>query len=99
MKDAGLVISGVIAAGMVLVVLPVAAATFLRLRPRKSVLCPQTGRVAGIRVNALEAALASTFDRLPLKVKECSLWPEKGGCAQECLRGVEHGRDTALGAG
>ncbi len=89
MKDWGLVIAAVTAAGLLLVVLPVVVTTFQRFRAQRSVACPDGGRVAGIQVDPLKVALGAAFDRLPLRVRSCTLWPEKSGCRQGCLRRVE----------
>ena len=78
-------ILGVVSAGLVLVVLPVTVGTYRRLKAARSVVCPRTSRVAGVKVDAVAAAVGSAFDRLPLRVTSCSLWPEKRGCGQECV--------------
>jgi len=78
-------ILGVVSAGLVLVVLPVTVGTYRRLKAARSVVCPRTARVAGVKVDAVAAAVGSAFDRLPLRVTSCSLWPEKRGCGQECV--------------
>jgi hypothetical protein len=89
MKDWSLVIAGVLAAGLLLVVLPVGVSTFLRMRRGRSVVCPKTGEVAGIRLDAWRAAGGSLVDRSALKVSGCTLWPWKEGCAQNCLKNLE----------
>lgn len=88
-------IVGVVGAGLLLVALPVAVGAYRRFRGARSLLCPRTGGPAGVRVDALSIAIGSAFDRLPLRVAECSLWPENRGCGQECLGRV---RADELGA-
>lgn len=88
-------ILGVITAGLLLVVVPVAVDAYRRFRAPRSLVCPRTGGPAGVRVDALSLAIGSAFDRVPLKVASCSLWPENRGCGQECLGRV---RAEELGA-
>jgi hypothetical protein len=91
------VIFAVVAAGLGIVVLPVVMGAYRRLRRPRSVVCPQTASIAGIRLNAIGAAAGAAFDRLPLKVASCTLWPEREGCGQDCLGEVvrEESRATA----
>jgi len=81
-------ILGVIVAGLLLVVVPVAVDAYRRFRKPRSLFCPRTEGPAGVRVDAVSAAIGSAFDRLPMKVAACSLWPENRGCRQECLARV-----------
>lgn len=78
-------IVGVVAAGLGLVAVPVAYDAWRRFRTARSVVCPGTGGVAGVRIHAVAAAVGAAFDRLPLKVASCSHWPERKGCGQECV--------------
>ena len=78
-------ILGVIAAGLGLVAFPVAVDAYRRFRTPRSLVCPRTGGLAGVRIDAVSAAFGSAFDRLPLRVADCSLWPTNRGCGQECL--------------
>jgi hypothetical protein len=84
-------ILGVIAAGLLLVVLPVAAGTYRRFRAARSLVCPRTGGVAGVRVDAVAAAVGSAFDRRFLRVASCSLWPKNRGCGRECVAAFRQG--------
>jgi hypothetical protein len=58
---------------------------FIQFRGRRQVLCPETGSVAIIRINALYAAVSSAVADPELYVSDCSLWPERQGCRQECV--------------
>ena len=86
MKDWNLVIAGVVAAGLVLVVLPVGVTTFLRMRKGRSLVCPKSGKIAGVRVDPWRAAAGSLVDRSALKVTGCTLPAWKEGCAETCLQ-------------
>ena len=82
----GIVVTAIIALAAVYVLVPVAADTFRRYRTKKSLRCPETGREAEVGIDAGRAALTSAFGRALLRVKNCSLWPERKECAQDCVR-------------
>jgi hypothetical protein len=85
MPHPGLVVVGVIAAAVVLVAFPVALMTYLDFRKARWVRCPETDSKAAVHVDALHAAVGSTIGALPLRVDDCSLWPEREGCAERCV--------------
>jgi hypothetical protein len=81
-----LVILSVLAVGVLLVVVPVVLTTLSENREPKAVACPVTRGLATITVDAGRAARTAAFGRMSLSVAQCSLWPEREGCAQGCLR-------------
>jgi hypothetical protein len=58
---------------------------YVQFRGKRQVLCPETGGVATIRIDALHAALSSAVDDSELHVTHCSRWPERQDCGQECV--------------
>lgn len=82
-------ILAILAVGMFFVVLPVALTTFSQYRRKFTVICPETGCPAEIGVDAGRATRGAVFGRLSLRAQTCSLWPERGGCEQGCLRSPE----------
>jgi hypothetical protein len=61
------------------------ASAWWTYRGQRVVTCPETKRPAGVAVNAAHAALTA-FGKAPeLRLSECTRWPEKAGCGQECL--------------
>ena len=76
------------AAGFFFVLLPVALMAFYSYGGRESVTCPETGGGAEIGLDGGCAARSSILGRLKLRVRSCSLWPERGNCDQECLRSL-----------
>jgi hypothetical protein len=66
-----------------------AARTYLRFRGKAIVVCPENKQPAGVQVNALSAALTAVGGRLELRLSECTRWPEKQGCGQQCLAAIE----------
>ncbi len=80
-----LVILGVLAIGIVTVVLPVALTTLADHREPKSLPCPETGLATTVQVDAGRAARAAILGRVRLAVQNCSRWPERGSCGQGCV--------------
>jgi len=80
-----IVVLAVVALGLLYVLMPLAADTFRRFRSPRRMSCPETGGPAEVGVDASRAALTSAFGQPSLRVKSCSLWPEKDQCKQDCL--------------
>jgi hypothetical protein len=80
-----LVILGVLAIGIVTVVLPVVLTTLADHRQPKSLVCPETGLATTVQVDAGRAARGAVVGRVRLAVQNCARWPERGGCGQGCL--------------
>ncbi len=80
-----IVVAAVISIGLLCVLFPVAADFYRRYRGARLLRCPETGREAQVGIDAPHVALTSAFGRPRLRVKSCSLWPEKEGCRQKCL--------------
>lgn len=80
-----LVILGVLAIGIVTVVLPVALTTLADHREPKSLVCPETGLATTVQVDAGRAARGAVFGRMRMAVQNCSRWPERADCGQGCV--------------
>jgi len=66
-------------------------------RGTRLVACPETKRPAAVEVDAFRAALASFGDEPGrLRLADCSRWPEKAGCGQECLGEIERDGESCL---
>jgi hypothetical protein len=68
---------------------------FMKYRGARVITCPETEAPAGVEVNALKAAF-SGFGKPELRLKDCSRWPEKENCGQECLTQVEESPEDCL---
>ena len=64
---------------------------YLRFRGTRVVTCPETEQPAAVKV-----ALAATFDEPHLRLKECTRWPERRNCGQECLKQIEAAPEDCL---
>ena len=81
-----IVLAAIVALAVAYVLLPVVSAVFLRFRGTKELACPETGATAKVGADARWAALTAAFRHPVLRVKDCSLWPGRRGCEQNCLR-------------
>jgi hypothetical protein len=74
----------------------VATRAYFQLRGKRVVTCPETHEKVTVAVDARRAA-AQTFGGIPhLRLKECTRWPEKQNCGQDCLRELEANPQTCL---
>jgi hypothetical protein len=76
----------IVATGLLFVVAPVVADAYARYRNGKALKCPETHGAAEVTLNTHRAALAAAFGKPILRVKSCSLWPQKSGCAEKCVK-------------
>ena len=76
----------VVALGGLYVLLPVVIHTFQLYRNKKVKICPETGGLAQVDIDARRAALTSAIGRPHLRIKNCTLWPKRKDCDQNCLK-------------
>jgi hypothetical protein len=77
---------GVVAIGCLYVLVPRALFTWQRYRNKRVVKCPDTGGLAEVDIDARGAAFSSIFRKPLLKMKNCTLWPKRTGCDEECVK-------------
>ncbi|HXG52770.1 MAG TPA: hypothetical protein VNN77_15340 [candidate division Zixibacteria bacterium] len=80
-----MVILGVVSIGLIFVIGPIVIDTYRRYRLARVVDCPEARTSAEVRLNTRKAMLAAAFGRSLLRVKSCSLWPARKGCAEACV--------------
>ena len=90
MNRAFLLIAGVVTLGLYFVVAPAIVSTFRRYRGRRTIVCPETDRIAEMEIKAGRAGVMAAFGKNSLRVKWCSLWPGRKGCAEECVKNDGH---------
>ena len=61
----------------------------LRWRGTRIVECPENHATAAVEVDAARVAAGAVRGAPQLQLRTCSRWPEKAGCAQDCLREIE----------
>ena len=86
----------VLAAGLfVLRAIPGVRAYFT-FRGKRLVTCPETKKPEAIDVAAGEAALGAFFNEPTVRLNQCSRWPERRDCGQDCLQQVEADPENCL---
>jgi hypothetical protein len=80
-----LLIGGIVCLGSIYVIAPIVTDSYRRYRNRRTVICPETGQIAEVDLKAVQASLISALGKHWVRVKWCSLWPRKKGCAEECV--------------
>jgi hypothetical protein len=63
--------------------------SFSRYRGSRIVTCPETKKPAIVEVDSLHASLTSTVGLPDIRLEDCSRWPIKGQCGQECLMDLD----------
>jgi len=86
----------VIGAGLFLARSVPALRAYLNSRGKRLVTCPETQKPEAVDVDAGETALGVFFAEPTLRLKECSRWPERQDCGQECLQQIEGDRGNCL---
>jgi len=81
-----LLIAGVVILGLYFVIGPAVVSTYRRYHGRRTIICPENDQIAEMEIKAGRAGVMALFGRHPLRVKWCSLWPRRKGCAEECLQ-------------
>ncbi len=74
-------------AAVVLVVVPMVR-LYMRFKGTRIVTCPETHETVAVEVDASQVAF-STLENLHLQLRQCTRWPERENCGQECLSQVE----------
>src|ERR1700686_3458396 len=62
---------------------------YFRFRGKRIITCPETHKPAAVDVAVGEAALGALLSEPTLRLKQCSRWPERQHCGQECLQQLE----------
>ncbi|HEX9878846.1 MAG TPA: hypothetical protein VGB25_01480 [Candidatus Binatia bacterium] len=88
METLWILIGAVILLGVFYVLVPTYIFTYQRLRRKRVLRCPESGMLVEVNLDPRLAALTSPFGKPWLRVKDCTLWPKKKNCKQECLHGV-----------
>ena len=66
-----------------------AVGTWLKYRGTRVVECPENHQMVAVEVDAHHAAWSTPQGRPHLRLEDCTRWPEKAGCGQDCLSQIE----------
>ncbi len=69
---------------------------FFTFRGKRLVTCPETHKPEAVDVAAGEAALGAFFNEPTVRLNQCSRWPERENCGQECLQQIETSPQNCL---
>jgi hypothetical protein len=70
-----------------------------KYRGSRIVTCPETKMPAIVEVDSLHAALTSTVGLPDIRLEDCSRWPIKKQCGQECLIDLDVAPERCLVSG
>jgi hypothetical protein len=62
---------------------------YLRQRGDRLITCPETLKPEAVRVDAGHAAVTSLMGHTELKLSDCTRWPERQTCGQDCLSQIQ----------
>lgn len=62
---------------------------YFRFRGARLVTCPETHKPAVVEAAARSMGMQAIWDEPCLHLSECSRWPMREGCGQDCLRQLE----------
>jgi hypothetical protein len=82
---------GIVVLGVVLLVYRAihGIRVYFRSRGTRLVTCPETHQGAVVELAARSMGMQAILDEPCLRISECSRWPMREGCGQECLRQLE----------
>lgn len=69
---------------------------YFQFRGQRIVTCPENKEPEAVKVAAGEAAVGAFFNEPTLRLHECSRWPEREGCGQDCLSQIEADPEKCL---
>jgi hypothetical protein len=72
------------------------ASAWLAYRGTRIVVCPESREMVALEIDARHAALSAPQGPPELRVEQCSRWPERKGCGEECLGQVESAPQACL---
>jgi hypothetical protein len=92
-----LVVVWVILGALLLAAWLVAGVRFYsRFRGKRLVVCPENKETAAVEVDALRGAMRAVKRPVELRLNQCSRWPERQDCGQDCLSQVQADPENCL---
>lgn len=81
---------------LLLIVGGIAAFAYFRYRGARFVKCPENRKTEVVTVDAGEAAFSAALGHPHLRLVECTRWPERKDCGQDCLQQIEYAPEDCL---
>jgi len=69
---------------------------WLKFRGKRAITCPENYLPTGVTIDARHAAATALGGHPELRLSQCSRWPEKGDCGQDCLFQIERSPEDCL---
>jgi hypothetical protein len=69
---------------------------YFKFRGMRLITCPETKNYAAVELDAKHAALISPFGTRRFRLSDCSRWPGRKECGQDCLRETESSPEDCL---
>ncbi len=63
----------------------------------RAVTCPETQQQVGVTIDAKHAAATGLCGPPDFRLSDCTRWPERAGCGQQCLQGALRNEPYTLG--
>jgi hypothetical protein len=73
-----------------------AVKAYFGYRGKRLVTCPETQKTEAVDVAAGEAAVSAFLSDPALHLKQCSRWPKRENCDQDCLQQIEADPENCL---
>ncbi len=70
--------------------------SYLKFRGTRVITCPETKEPAAVKLDALRATAMEALGAPELRLRECTRWPERRNCGQECLQEIEKAPQDCL---
>ncbi len=97
MSTTFLLIIGLVGVGLLAFALPRLLAVYRRSHGgTRLVTCPETKAAAAVDVDVAHAVFTALTGATELRLEQCSRWPERQNCGQECLAQVEGDAEGCL---
>jgi len=65
-------------------------------RGKRLIVCPESHTSELVEIAAREAAVGAFLTEPTLRLRECSRWPERQDCGQDCLQQIESDPENCL---
>jgi hypothetical protein len=96
MSTAVIVILGIALVVVLVLLARTAGRAYFRYRGTRIVTCPETERPVAVEADALRAATGAARGQHKVQLKDCTRWPERRNCGQECLTELEASPEGCL---
>ena len=75
---------------------PPVIGAYMKYRGKRLITCPETKEAAAVDIDVKHAAFTALRGDSELRLKDCTRWPERQECGQECLLQIEAGPEDCL---